>query len=116
MSAINGSANSNSGSVIAVHLANGQTVLGRALPTPFDSDMVRIKKPMSLIVQPGPQQGALAVSMLPYLSSGVFPVLEEFEFEQTHVMLVRAVPAQMEKMYVEMTTGLTIAPSGLIKP
>jgi hypothetical protein len=113
---VNGNANSNGGSVIAVHLANGQTILGRALPTPFGDATIRIKKPMSLIVQPGPQQGALAVSMLPYLSSGVFSILEEFEFEQPHVMLVRAVPTQMEKMYIEMTTGLTIAPSGLIKP
>jgi len=102
----------NGGSVIAVHLANGQTVLGRAMATPPGSDIIRVKKPMALIVQQGQQQGQLAVSMMPYLTNGVFPVLEQFDFEQHHVVHLRAVPERLEKMYIEMTSGIAIAPAG----
>jgi hypothetical protein len=100
------------GSVIAVHLSNGQTVLGRAMATPPGSDIIRIKKPMALIVQQGQQQGQLAVSMMPYLTNGVFPVLEQFDFEQYQVIHLRPVPDRLEKMYIEMSSGIAIAPAG----
>ena len=96
--------------IIAIHLASGQTILGGPLaPVDEEPNGVRVRKPMSLIVQPGGAPDKLAVSMLPFLSNGVFPTLEEFEFEQQHILFVREVPAQLEKMYHEMTSGITIA-------
>jgi hypothetical protein len=98
--------------VIAIHLISGQTILGRHF---FDadtpSDNIKVLKPMSLIVQQGNAQGQLAVSMMPFLTNGVFPVLEEFEFEQHHIMMVRDVPTQLEKLYNEMTSGIAMAPA-----
>lgn len=94
--------------VIAIHLVSGQTVLGRVHKS-TNLDSVWVAKPMSLVVQPGGSQGQLAVSMMPFLTNGVFPVLEEFEFEQQHILMVREVPTQLEKLYNEMTSGITIA-------
>jgi hypothetical protein len=95
--------------VIAIHLVSGQTVLGR--PLVFENEQsnnVRVLKPMSLVVQPGASQGQLSVSMMPYLTNGVFPVLEEFEFEQHHILFVRDVPTQLEKLYNETVSGLIL--------
>lgn len=106
------------GDVATVHLISGITVLGKLLGS--DEYSIRLKKPMSLLVQPNGQQGQLAVSMMPYLSMGVFPALEELSIDYQHIVLTRPAPAQMEKLYVEMTSGIAIAPAGahagLIKP
>jgi len=99
--------------IIAIHLVSGQTVLGGLLqPRDDHTNDIRVKKPMLLMVQPGDSQRSLSVSMMPYLSNGVFPKLEEFEFEQHHIMYVREVPTQLEKLYNEMTSGIALAPAG----
>lgn len=96
--------------VIAIHLVSGQTVLGRTLNDDenTESNTLKVAKPMSLIVQPGGSQGQLSVSMMPYLTNGVFPILEEFEFEQHHILFVRGVPTQLEKLYNETASGLIL--------
>jgi len=94
------------GDVVAVHLVSGITVLGR-LQKSDDAGYVPVAKPMALIVQPN-GQGSLAISMMPYLSSGVFPALDSIEFDLRHVMFLRVVPEKIEKLYMEMTSGIAL--------
>jgi hypothetical protein len=71
-----------------------------------------IKDPMTLIVQPNGQTGQLAVSLTPYLSMGVFPALAEVQIEDVHIVLVRPVPKRLADMFLELSSGIAIAPAG----
>jgi hypothetical protein len=92
--------------VVAIHLTNGSTVLGRLVVN--DMLYATLKKPMSLIVQGTGQQGQLSISMMPYLTLGVFPALDEIDFDTEMYILMRPVPKQLEDIYLENTSGIAI--------
>jgi|SRR5882672_3416438 len=94
------------GDVVAVHLVNGSTVLGRLAEN--DMTFLVLKKPMSLIVQGSGQQGQLSVSMMPYLTLGVFPALDEVTFDGDAYILMRPVPKQLQDIYIENTSGIAL--------
>src|ERR1700686_3938228 len=106
MTEVNNHAVPKVGDVIAVHLVSGITVLGR-LVHDQDKGYVSITKPMALMVQPN-GQGQLAISMMPYLCSGVFPALESINFDLEHIVLLRPAPANVEKLYMEMASGIAL--------
>jgi hypothetical protein len=98
------------GEVIIVHLTNGQTIVGRGAPN-IDSveDGLLLDSPHELIGGQRPD-GTLGFGMQPYLSmGGLLPAFERFAFEWDNIVTARECPEQIQRAFLELTSGLQIA-------
>jgi len=99
------------GSIIAFHLASGQTVLAKV--TKSDDYGFHIEKPMEFLsgmTQHGPQ-----FALIPYLTcSGAFPPIEQMILAYEDVVMPRPAPAPLEQKYQEDTGMIVTPPQGLV--
>lgn len=103
------------GELYAVHLTSGQTVLTRITAINEQHGTLTMGKPMEFFIQPGPG-GRASVSFIPFLSQGIFPLLDTLDYPSDGVVLVRAAPQQLENGYIEATGGVAVARPSIVLP
>lgn len=104
------------GTVVILHMTNGQPVVGRLQEYDADNNGVTIYKAMELnFMQHPSKQGAVSVQFTPFLAfGGILPPLELMPLDLADMLFVRAgaqVPKQIEDGYLQATSGIALASS-----
>lgn len=89
--------------VKGIRLVAGEDIIGRVMAE--NEDSITLSKPRQVMLVPV-SESQMQVSLGPFL---MFAKNEVFEFSKQSIVTTFDVSEQMEKQYLQMTTGLVLA-------
>lgn len=93
--------------VVVFKLSTGEELMGRLGKQ--DDDTATINKPVSIAMVPGPQQGQMGISLVPFLVSNTDA--DSVAIMRAHIVATARPNKDLESRYIEATTGLSLATS-----
>ena len=93
--------------IALLHIVSGIQIIGRVT---VGDDVVTVDKPFQVITVRAPNGQLVGGTLEPYGFLGVFRPFSKVQFLAQHVLhMVPEIPDQIEKQYLQATTGIQIA-------
>lgn len=93
--------------VVVVKLSTGEEVIAR-LGEEKSEDTIILVKPRGVAMVPGPQPGQMGMTLVPLLASNPDADVAVYK---SHIVATAVPTSELQKGYIENTTGLAIASS-----